>query len=107
MKEKVTLVVSLFIHARREADFEQFESAAAAIMRRHGGAIERRVGFAAHAVPGQPHEVHIVTFPDRRSFEQYRGDADLLALADLRARAIRDTIVWTGEDLPNFKPPAS
>lgn len=100
------LVVSLFIHEGREAEFEEFESAAAGIMRRHGGAIERRIG-AGSPVAGQPYEVHIVTFPNRRLLETYRGDPDLKALANLRARAIRDTIVWIGEDLPNFKLPTA
>ncbi len=69
-------------------------------MRRYGGRLERRIGFASSA--DQPHEVHIVTFPDRQSFERYRADADLQALAELRARAIRQTTAWVGTDLSSF-----
>ncbi len=100
METCLTLVVSLFIHPGREAEFEQFESAARAIMRRYGGRIERRIGCTPQAGRNQPHEVHIVTFPDEHSFDRYRSDADLNALADLRARAIRETMVWRGADLP-------
>ena len=42
------------------------------------------------------------TFPDQQSFDRYRADADLKALAELRASAIRQTIVWVGKDLPAF-----
>lgn len=100
MASMLTLVVSLYIHAGREAEFEQFESAAAAIMRRYGGEIERRIRCTPNAGANPPHEVHIVTFPDQQSFAWYRADSGLLALAELRARAIRETVVWPGTDLP-------
>jgi len=103
MASKLTLVAALYIHAGHEAEFEQFETQAAAIMRRHGGAVERRIGFANAAGDENPHEVHVVTFPDEQSFERYRNDPDLSALADLRSRAIRKTTIWRGEDLPGFK----
>jgi antibiotic biosynthesis monooxygenase (ABM) superfamily enzyme len=102
METRLTLVVSLFIHPGREAEFEQFESAAAAIMQRYAGKIERRIACASQAGQDRPHELHIVTFPDQQSFDRFRSDADLAALADLRARAIRETTVWPGVDLPPF-----
>ena len=102
MKEKLIIVASLFIHSGRQAEFEQFESAAESIMVRYGGGIERRIGFPSGANPDQPHEVHILTFPDQEAFARYRADADLLALADLRARAIRHTTVWVGSELSGF-----
>ncbi len=102
MPQKLTIVASLFIHPGREAEFERFETAAESIMQRYGGRIERRIGFPLSADPGQPHEVHIVTFPDHQSFERYRADADLQALADLRTRAIHHTTIWIGSDLSSF-----
>ncbi len=100
MPDKVTIVAALYIHPGREAEFEQFETAAESIMGRYGGRLERRIGFPTSA--DQPHEVHIVTFPDQQAFEKYRADADLQALADLRARAIRQTTAWIGSDLGSF-----
>jgi uncharacterized protein (DUF1330 family) len=102
MSTKITLVVSLYINLARESAFEQFETAAAQIMRRYGGLLERRIAITPAPDNRQPHEVHLVTFPDEKSFEQYRTDPDLQALADLRARAIRQTILWSGLDLPHF-----
>jgi uncharacterized protein (DUF1330 family) len=95
----ITIVAAPFIHPGREREFEEFEAAADTIMRRYGGRIERRVSFAPSADPDQPHEVHIVTFPDQQSFERYRADKDLQALADLRRRAIRQTTIWIGRDI--------
>jgi antibiotic biosynthesis monooxygenase (ABM) superfamily enzyme len=97
-----TIVAALYVNPGREAEFEQFESAAAAIMNRYGGRIERRIGCDPGPGGDIPHEVHIVTFPDQDSFARYRGDAELNALAGLRARAIRSTVVWRGADLPPF-----
>ena len=100
MPNRVTIVAALYINSGREAEFEQFETAAESIMGRYGGRLERRIGFPAGA--DQPHEVHLVTFPDQQAFERYRTDADLQALADLRTRAIRQTTAWVGDDLGSF-----
>lgn len=96
------LVVALFVNPGHEAEFEQFESAAAMIMRRHGGAVERRIRCMPHVGDNPPHEVHIVVFPDEQSFERYRNDPDLRTLADLRTRAIRQTMIWRGADVAAF-----
>jgi len=102
MTTALTIIAALFIHPGREREFEQFETAAESIMHRYGGSMERRIGLPANADADQPHEVHIVTFPDRQSYERYRADADLQALADLRAVAIRHTTIWIGNDLGGF-----
>lgn len=101
MSGSLSLVVVLHVNAGHEAEFERFEAAAASIMRRHGGAIERRIaierGETAH-----PAEVHIVTFPDRAAFDRYRADPELAPLAALRTDAVRETIVWFGADRTPF-----
>ena len=71
----LTLVVALFVHPGRDAEFAQFEEQAADIMRRYGGRIDR-----------------------------YQRDPDIVALADVRARAIRRTIVWRGATAGQFPP---
>ena len=97
---KLTLIVALYLHPGRHADFERFESEAAKIMRRYGGAIERRI--VCPPSDSQPDEVHIVTFPDEESHARYRSDYELQTLADLRSRAIRNTVIWRGGDAPAF-----
>ena len=103
MTSKITLVAALYVHAGRETEFEQFETQAAAIMHRYGGVIERRIGCADPTGDDRPHEVHLVTFPDEQSYQQYRGDPELSELAELRNRAIRKTTIWRGKDLALFQ----
>jgi uncharacterized protein (DUF1330 family) len=111
----ITLVVLLYVHAGREAEYERFETEASRIMGRHGGRIVRRIklaGARGAAAPAegaapanlsrQPDEVHIVEFADGESLSRYRADPEIRALADLRAAAIRDTIVWEGGDAASF-----
>lgn len=88
------------VHAQRTEAFERFEASAANIMSRYGGKIERRVAFPSRDDSSQPHELHVVTFPDHESFDRYRRDPDLQTLAPIRAEAIRRTVVWEGVDLP-------
>jgi uncharacterized protein (DUF1330 family) len=104
----VTLVALLYLHAGRREEFDRFESAASRVMVRHGGRIERRIELSGDAAPrstaepAQPDEVHIVCFPDAASFARYRADPEIQALAELRAAAIRETVVWQGTDGPPF-----
>ena len=98
----------LYLHAGRNAEYERFESAASRVMSRHGGRIERRIKLSGDAEracerrSGPPDEVHVVSFPDAASFARYRADPEIRALADLRAAAIRDTVVWQGSEGPAF-----
>src|SRR5262249_28776011 len=102
LNTELTLVVVLFVHADRRAEFEQFESRAVEIMKRHGGRIERRIRCSGRDDASEPDEVHIVTFPTEAAFERYRRDPDVLALASLRTGAIRETIIWKGVEAPRF-----
>jgi uncharacterized protein (DUF1330 family) len=96
------IVASLYIHPGMEAEFERFESAAVRIMRRHGGAITRRMRSVAGVDQSPPYEIHILDFPNAAAFASYRNDAELAALAELRTSAIRQTTVWSGTELPPF-----
>jgi hypothetical protein len=101
---EITLVVLLWIDPDRKGGFERFEESAASIMSRYGGRIERRISFPSRDDSSQPDELHLVIFPDRESFDRYRRDPDLQALAGLRAAVIRQTVVWEGVDSPPFGP---
>jgi uncharacterized protein (DUF1330 family) len=98
VERELVLLVSLYVHPGREADFRRFEAAAARVMARHGGAIERVIRpVAAPGGPPPPHEIHVVTFPRREAFAAYRADPELAGLAALRQAAIARTEVVEGE----------
>jgi antibiotic biosynthesis monooxygenase (ABM) superfamily enzyme len=108
VNKAITLVVALFIHPDRRAEFESFETQAAEIMSGVGGRIERRIACSTKDDPSAPDEVHLVTFPDEDSYNRYRASPEIQALASVRAIAIRKTVVWRGTELPDFdKLPAS
>jgi uncharacterized protein (DUF1330 family) len=92
----VQLVALLTIRSLDE--FRRFEHAAAAIMARHGGAIER-----ALVLEGEPlRELHIVRFPDAASLAAYRADPELAALAALREAGVAETVSWTAVEGPRY-----
>ena len=102
MAQRIVLLVSLFPHPGQGAGLRQFEAAAARIMARYGGRIER-VLHPTDAIPSAdlPYEVHVVSFPDDASFAAYRADTDLAALAPLRQASIaRTAIIFATEGEP-------
>jgi hypothetical protein len=104
----IVLVVSLFVHPGREAEFHRFETEAARIMRRHGGRIDRVIrptGSAPESTP--PHEIHVVTFRSAAALEAYRADAELRALGPLRESAIARTEVTIGTEGEPYRGGAS
>jgi hypothetical protein len=97
--QAIVLLVELFVHPGRVAEFRRFETEAARIMRRHGGRIERVIRPTG---PGRrdalPHEIHLVAFASAAGLEAYRADPELQALAPLRESAIVRTEVTMGTD---------
>jgi antibiotic biosynthesis monooxygenase (ABM) superfamily enzyme len=101
--QPVTLVVILTVRAAALEAFRAFERGAAAVIGRHGGAIERTVVIPPEGgVDGTLREVHIVTFPGQRTLDAYRSDDALRAIADLREQSVLRTEVLVGEDGPDY-----
>lgn len=100
MPEPITLVVSLWIKGDDVAGFDAFERAAAAVMARHGGRIERAIRVdRATAAADAPFEIHVVSFPDRAAFDAYRADPATQALSARREAVIARTMVLVGTDI--------
>ena len=97
--QAIVLLVELFIHPGRAAEFRRFETEAARIMRRHGGQIDRVIRPTGRAAGDPlPHEIHVVSFPSAAGFDRYRSDPELAALAPLRESAITRTEVTVGTE---------
>ena len=95
----IVLLVELFVHPGRVAEFRRFETEAARIMRRRCGRIERVIRPTDPARgDALPHEIHLVSFPSAAGLEAYRTDPKLRALAPLRESAIARTEVTVGTD---------
>jgi hypothetical protein len=101
-KPIMTLVVILTVQRQALSAFREFELAAARVMKRHGGAIERAV-----VIPGEPtselfREVHVLKFPSPEALAAYQNDTELLDHSVLRAQAIVHTDVMIGDDGPDY-----
>src|SRR5262245_53373957 len=70
----VYVLVRLWIHKGREAEFEAYERKVSRIMARYGGVIERaiRVSKASDGGSDEPFEVHVLKFPSRDLYDAYR-----------------------------------
>jgi hypothetical protein len=103
--QPIVLLVQLYIHPSRAAEFRRFETEAARIMRRHGGGIDRVIRPTGPGRDGSlPHEIHLVSFASATGLEAYRADPELLALAPLRESAIARTEVTLGTDGEPYAP---
>ena len=79
--------------------FSSPQTAAARIMKKYGGRVERVIRpTAANVSDALPYEVHVVTFPSHEQFEAYRADAELTSFATLRQTAIARTEILIGKD---------
>ncbi|MGH1358581.1 MAG: DUF1330 domain-containing protein [Burkholderiaceae bacterium] len=80
---------------------ETFERQALAIMNEYGGRFV--VSFeVARFQDGTGSEIHVLQFPSAAQFEQYRADSRLLAMAELRARAIESTEVCVSSQIKDY-----
>ena len=96
----MTVVALLTVRLEQLAAFHAYERAAAAIMARHGAAIDRVIVLAPD---GEHHrEIHIVSVPSPAAWDAYRADPTLVARSADRAAAIVSTEVWIGADAPPY-----
>ena len=98
----LTLVAILTVRKTFEEKFRAFERHAAAVMKAHGGQIERTIVVRPDGESDVFKEIHVVTFPDMRAFAAYRNDARLGEVAHLRAESVVNTEVLVGEDGPTY-----
>ena len=99
---RVLIVAILTPHAGSIDLFRQYETKAAAIIRRYGGTIEQTVTEEPPALGEPSREIHVVSFPDREAFERYRADPDLAALAGMRSASIARTELLVGREGPDY-----
>lgn len=90
--KRVIVTAKLWVRDGRFEAFAAFEEKAFVIMARHGAKV-LRVDQNHSASDGSAHEVHVLEFPDMDSFDAYRSDPALVALADQREACIAKTEV--------------
>jgi len=93
---RLVLVATLDVWSRAAGDFRRYEAAATEIMQSHGGMIERVIAVEEPPGDGLFSEIHIVSFPDREAFDNYRKDERLAVWMEVRSRAIAKTVIVFG-----------
>jgi uncharacterized protein (DUF1330 family) len=96
----VLLIVLITIRRDELAIFRNYEHAAAGVMARHGGRIER--AYVLEDDGAYVRELHVVRFPDDTAFEAYRRDPALTARSADRTRAVISTEIWPAQDGPRY-----
>ena len=98
------ILVRLWIHQGREAEFEAYERKVARIMARYGGVIEHaiRTSRRADEESSEPFEVHVLRFPSRDLYDAYRDDAERRSLSGERAGIITNTDTLVGTPRPTY-----
>ena len=99
MSQRFSLVVLMYVHPGKTAEFEDFERGVQHVLSRHDGRLEHRVRCAGGT---EPDEIHVVSFPDEAALAAYREDPGYLELAGARDAAVRDTKTFAGLDAPSF-----
>ena len=102
MSERYTLIASIWLKNGDVERFEAFERAAALVMGKHGGRIERAIRIGRSNVADAPFEVHVTSFPDAAAYAAYQDDPDLRELAASRAAIIARMVVHAGSELPPY-----
>ena len=97
-QNKFILIVRLWISKNRMPQYEAYEKQAASIMREYGGFIER--AFRQSDFDNDlADEIHIVSFPSRESYGEFRRDDRLSSLRDIRSSLIEATEIWEGFEI--------
>lgn len=88
----ITVIAVLKI--KDSAAFHEFESQAIAFLKDFGASLLHCYPVDNNANHLDAEEIHILSFPDEESLSRYQANPALLALADLRVKAISSTKIY-------------
>ena len=93
----VYLTQLIYVHAGREAGFEEFEAIVLPLLARYRGELMLRLRPDAAAHVGgslaPPYEVHLVRFESEADLERYTNDPERQRAIRLKDESVRETIL--------------
>ncbi|WP_221391536.1 DUF1330 domain-containing protein [Dyadobacter sp. NIV53] len=93
----------IFVKEGQEGTFHSFEDLVLPLLRQHNGELIYRIRPTVSSVIttafGHPYEIHLVSFADRKSFENYRDDPDRLQYMKLKEESVDRVILIEGSAL--------
>jgi antibiotic biosynthesis monooxygenase (ABM) superfamily enzyme len=98
------ILVRLWIHRGREAEFEAYERKVVRIMSCYGGVIERAIRTTRTPDGGsdEPFEIHLLKFPSRDRYDAYLNDAERRSLSGERTGIITNSDIVVGTPGPTY-----
>jgi hypothetical protein len=99
MENPFVWVVQMTLPLEKAQRFREYEDAAARIMARYGGRIEKVMESIHENVLT---EIHWVVFETEESFAAYQKDVELASLQPARAQCGVETKVWRGRQRPSY-----
>lgn len=96
----VIYLVLIWLHPGQSTALRDYERRAAAVMRRHGGAIERVLQPLGAGDDDAPDEVHLLAFDSAAGFAAFRADPALAELLALRDAAVSAARIYPLRDAP-------
>lgn len=90
----------IFIKEGKADQFNLFESHVLPLLCKYNGTLVYRVRPAGDAVIettiGNPYELHVITFPDKKDFEAYRDDKERMKYLHLKEGSIEKALLIEG-----------
>jgi hypothetical protein len=98
--QMVYLTQLVYVHAGREAEFEQFEAIVLPLLAKyHGQLVLRLRPDEASLIAGteeRPFELHVVSFESEDDFVRYSNDDERRRVMHLKDRSVERTVVIKG-----------
>jgi hypothetical protein len=96
----IHLTQLIYIRPGKEAIFDAFEAVALPLIARYNGQLLLRIRPDASAlIEGEadaPYEIHLVTFPTEKDFEDFGKDPDRVAALHLKEASIERMVLIKG-----------
>ncbi|PCJ23492.1 MAG: DUF1330 domain-containing protein [SAR86 cluster bacterium] len=96
----IYLTQLIYIIEGQEGALDEFESIAIPIIRKHNGELVLRIrpgkDSLIEGIAELPYEVHIVSFPSQKDFDNFAIDEERKASIHLKEKAIRDVVLYQG-----------
>ena len=91
----------IFVKKEQESLFHSFEDQVLPLLEQHNGELIFRIRPSESALLvstlGQPYEIHLVSFPSRKDFEDYRDNPQRLQHMHLKDQSIERVMLIEGK----------
>lgn len=96
---KIYFTLLVYLKPGKELLFNEYESLVLPLLPEYNGKLEMRIKNEKPSHEEVPDEIHIISFPTKKDFENYRNDERRNAHADLFKKSVERSILLKGKSL--------